>query len=162
MDWPEITNWESSLKINSFHCGPVLTTPLPWEQCSAGQCVMVSMRLPVWSEFGMCVTFSGYLCKCSPRGADERLHVPVSCLSQLAGEILIHRQTWSYHSRTGNAHESQVVLTFSDTVRSCAVLYLPSIPWTSDTFMCSVNVFLCYWWHSSQGLVWTSRNWKHF
>lgn len=111
-DWPEISNWESSLKINSFHCGPVLSTFLPWGQCSAGQCVMVSMRLSVWSEFGICFTFSGYLCKCSPRGADEGLHVPVSCLSQLAGEILIHRQTWSYHSRTGNAHESQVVLTF--------------------------------------------------
>lgn len=145
-DWPEISNWESSLKINCFHCDPVSPTPLSWGQWSAGQCVMVSMRLSVWSEFGMCVTFSGYLCKCSPRGADEGLHVPVSCLSQLAGEIFIHGQTWSYHSRTGNAHESQVVFLWYSSFLCSSLPIISSLlclVQISDTFMCSVTVFLC-------------------
>ena len=82
----------------------------------------------------MCVAFSGYLCKRSSRGADERLHVPVSGLSQLAGEIFICGQTRSYHSGTGNAHESQVELTFLFWVISVWVFsshvvhYLPLIP----------------------------------
>lgn len=38
-------NRESSLKISCCQCGPLLTIPLLWAQCSAGWSVMVSMRL---------------------------------------------------------------------------------------------------------------------